>query len=252
MTLADAYKRQFAWRDWSSIFAALPSLQGQTVLDLGCAVGDQAAELARRGARVIGIDTNEELLHAARSRGLEHAEFRSGDLRELPELDEPADGIWCGFAAAYFIDLPEVLTSWARQLRPGGWIALTEIDDLFGHEPLGERSKTLFETYVNDALHAGRYDFRMGRKLAQHLSASGFVLTNELTVEDQEFSAEGPASADVLEAWRTRFERMTLLRTSWGAQFELVRDEFLQALADPGHRSQAKVCCCIATKPSWG
>jgi SAM-dependent methyltransferase len=247
MTLADDYKRQFAWRDWSSIFAALPSMAGQTVLDLGCAVGDQAAELARRGARVIGIEMDEALLHEARSRSLENVEFRVGDLRELPDLGVLADGIWCSFAAAYFIDLPKVLASWARQLRPGGWIALTEIDDFFAHEPLGERSKALFEAYVREALDAGRYDFRMGRKLAPHLSASGFAVTKVLTVEDRELAFDGPGSADVLEAWRTRFDRMLLLRASWGAEFEQVRDEFLQALADPSHRSQAKVYCCIAT-----
>jgi SAM-dependent methyltransferase len=248
LTLAQAYKRQFAWRDWSSIFAALPSLAGQTVLDLGCGVGDQAVELARRGARVIGIDMNEELLHEARSRGLADVELRIGDLRELPDVGVLADGIWCSFAAAYFIDLPKVLAAWARQLRPGGWIALTEIDDFFGHEPLGARSKSLFEAYVSAALDAGRYDFRMGRKLGEHLSASGFVVTTVMTVEDRELSFDGPASADVIDAWRTRFERMTLLRASWGAEYDDVRDEFLRALADPSHRSQAKVYCFIATK----
>lgn len=250
MTLAEDYKRQLAWRDWSTIFAALPPLAGQTVLDLGCSVGDQAEQLARRGARVIGVDTNEELLHAARSRGLENVEFRLGDLRDLPDLGLLADGIWCSFAAAYFIDLPTLLASWARQLRPGGWIALTEIDDMFAHEPLDARSKSLFEAYVRDALEAGRYDFHMGSKLAQHLATAGFVVTNSLTVEDRELSFDGPASADVIDAWRTRFERMTLLRTSWGDEFEQVRDEFLRALADPSHRSHAKVCCCIATAPN--
>jgi SAM-dependent methyltransferase len=218
------------------------------VLDLGCAVGDQAAELARCGARVIGIDMNEELLHEARSRGLANVEFRFGDLRELPDVGVQVDGIWSSFAAAYFINLPEVLRSWAQQLRPGGWIALTEIDDFFRHEPLGARSSSLFDAYVTDALDAGRYDFRMGRKLAQHLSKSGFVVTKVLTVEDQEFSFDGPASADVLMAWRARFERMTLLRASWGAEFEQVRNEFLRALTNPGHRSHAKVICCIATR----
>jgi ubiquinone/menaquinone biosynthesis C-methylase UbiE len=248
MSLADEYKRQSARRDWSGIFAALPALAGQTVLDLGCAVGDQAAELARRGARVIGIDMNEELLHEARSRSLANCEFRSGDLRELPDVGVLADGIWSSFVAAYFIDLPKVVKSWARQLRPGGWIALTEIDGFFRHEPLGARSHSLFDAYVTDALAAGRYDFCMGRKLAQHLADSGFSVTKMLTIEDQEFSFDGPAAADVLEAWRTRFERMTLLRTSWGAEFEPIRDEFLRALADPDHRSDAKVICCIATK----
>ena len=50
MSLSDDYSRQFAWRSWATILDALPPLAGQTVLDLGCAVGDQAAELVARGA----------------------------------------------------------------------------------------------------------------------------------------------------------------------------------------------------------
>lgn len=74
MSLASEYQRQFAWRDWSTALGALPAVRGQLVLDLGCAVGDQAAELVARGARVIGIDGNEELLRHARSRSLENAD----------------------------------------------------------------------------------------------------------------------------------------------------------------------------------
>ena len=102
MSLAADYKKQFGWRDWSIIFEALPPLQGKTILDLGCAVGDQAAEFVARGAHIIGVDMNEELLQDARSRRLPNAEFRNCDLRHLPELDVLADGLWCSFAAAYF------------------------------------------------------------------------------------------------------------------------------------------------------
>lgn len=86
MNLASYYRRQLGWRDWPRIFEALPPLAGQTVLDLGCGVGDQAAELAARGARVIGIDMNEEVLDEARSRGIPSADFRIGNLREPPAL----------------------------------------------------------------------------------------------------------------------------------------------------------------------
>ena len=102
MNLAADYKRQFGWRSWPSIFEALAPLQAKTILDLGCAAGDQAAELVARGAQVIGVDTNVELLQVARSRHLPNAEFRNCDLRELPDLGVLADGLWCSFAAAYF------------------------------------------------------------------------------------------------------------------------------------------------------
>lgn len=249
MSLSNEYKRQFGWRSWSTVFDALPPLHGRTVLDLGCAVGDQAAELGARGARVVGIDLNEELLREAQSRQLPNAEFRVGDLRTALDVGVAVDGIWCSFAAAYFPDLRAPLTSWASHLEPGGWIALTEVDDLFGHEPLSARTKALFERYARDALMAGRYDFHMGRKLRNHLEQTGFTVSKQLTLGDQEFSFGGPARPEVVEAWRNRFDRMTLLRNFCGTDFERVREEFIGCVVRADHTSVAKVYCCIATKP---
>ena len=246
MDLPGVYKQQFGWRDWPTIFDALPALEGQLVLDLGCGVGDLTAEFVARGARVIGIDANEELLSAARSRQLANAEFRSGDLRTLPDL--PAvDGIWCSFATAYFPDLPTVLTAWRNHLKPGGWIALTEIDDFFGHEPLSPEVKALFNAYAADALEAGRYDFHMGRKLRAHLEKSGFMVSKDFAVYDQELSFSGPAHPNVVDAWRTRLDGMKLFHSFCGTRFDGVRDEFLGCLVRPDHTSVASVRCCIAT-----
>ncbi len=247
MSLSDDYKRQFAWRSWATILDALPSMAGQTVLDLGCAVGDQAAQLVARGASVIGFDANEELVLEARSKRLANAEFRRADLRTLPEPGTPVGGLWCSFTAAYFPDLSSVLASWKRHLRSGGWIALTEIDNFFGHEPLSVQSKSLLEDYARDALLAARYDFNMGRRLADHVERSGFRVSKAFTVEDQEFSFRGCAQEGVVEAWRARFDRMKLLRDFCGSDFEEVREEFLHCLMQPDHWTEAKVYACIAT-----
>lgn len=81
MSLISDYKRQFLWRDWPAVFEALPSLNGQSVLDLGCGVGDLAAEFVSRGARVIGVDLVAEFIREARSRNLSRATFEIADLR---------------------------------------------------------------------------------------------------------------------------------------------------------------------------
>ncbi|HEY6005177.1 MAG TPA: methyltransferase domain-containing protein [Anaeromyxobacter sp.] len=248
MSLAREYRRQLEWRDWPRVLDALPSLGGQLVLDLGCAVGDQAAALAARGARVIGVDLNEELLAEARSRSIDGAEFRLLDLRTLPDLGVVADGIWSSLAAAYFPDLPRVLRSWARHLRPGGWIALTEIDDLWAHEPLGAEARAVLDAYAREALEAGRYDFRMGRKLATSLEACGFTVTRTMTLEDRELSFAGPAPPEILDAWRARLDRLKPLQELCGARFEDVRADYLRCLAHPDHRCGATVLCCIATR----
>jgi ubiquinone/menaquinone biosynthesis C-methylase UbiE len=247
MTLADEYTRQFTWRSWPDVVALLPPLSGQTVLDLGCAVGDLAAELAQRGARVIGVDANPELLAVARERRIPNAEFLNADLETLPDVGL-VDGIWCSFAAAYFPELGPTLAEWKRLLKPEGWIALTEVDDLFGHEPVEPETRSLLATYVQDALAANRYDFQMGHKLRTHLEQAGFTITHSCTLVDKELSFDGPAEADVLDAWKSRLDRMNLLKTSCGPLFARVRDDFLAALAREDHRATAKVYCCIATR----
>jgi SAM-dependent methyltransferase len=251
MNIVDAYKRQFAWRDWSSVLDSLPTLEGSRVLDLGCGVGDVAALLSIRGARVVGIDINEEVLAAARDRGIPGAEFHSADLRSLPAPEQLAgavDGLWCGFAIAYFTDPVPVVTSWARHLRPGGWVALVEIDDLFGHEPVSDRTRSLFAGYAEDALVAGRYDFRMGRRLRSLLEHCGFTVEQEGVLADLEFTFDGPARADVLDGWKSRMEHMKLLRVQFGSEFDEVRADFLLCLSNPAHRSSSRVRWCVGRR----
>lgn len=246
MNLANEYRRQFRWCAWPAVFAELPPLEGTTILDLGCGIGDVTAEFVAHGGRVVGIDGNEELLREARSRRLLTAEFVTTDLRSALPIDVAADGLWCSFTAAYFPDLPGALAAWARHLRPGGWIAVTEVDDLFGHEPLGTQTKALLNAYAEDSLTAGRYDFHMGRKLEHHLQRSGFTVSKLLTLADQETSFTGRADPEVLEAWRNRFSRMRLLRDFCGVKMDQVEEEFLRCLEREDHSSVAKVYCCVA------
>jgi len=225
----------------------LPLLGGQVVLDLGCGVGDLAAQLVDRGAHVIGLDINEQLLEEAISKRLSNAEFRTHDLREPLDCVD-VDGIWCSFVAAFFPQLHTVLPTWAKSLASGGWIALTEIDDLLGHEPVSKQTRKMLDDFAEQAFAAGLYDFHMGHKLVDHLECAGFSISHVFTVEDQELSFQGPADADVIQAWRARFERMPLLRKFCGNDFSCVQSEFLDCLASADHVSAAKVHCCIATK----
>ncbi|MBL8692543.1 MAG: class I SAM-dependent methyltransferase [Planctomycetes bacterium] len=208
MTLADEYRRQARWRAFERDYGRLPNLEGSCVADLGGAVGDQSAAFAARGAEVTGIDLHEELLAAARERAIPDAQFVTADLREPLPLLEPVDGIWSSFAAAYFVDLAPVLRRWLESLRPGGWIALVEIDSLFGREPLPGGVCALLRSYTDAAAEAG-----------------------------------------VLDAWRQRCEPRTLLTRHCGEQAGYVSQSFLDCLAQADHRSEARVNCCIATRP---
>ncbi len=249
MGIIEEYQQQYNWRCWDRAFRALPDVRGVKILDLGCGVGDLAAEFARRGAEVTGVDGHAELIRFAQGRQLFACDFHVANLHEPLQLAERYDGIWLSFTAAYFPELVPRLRDWSTHLRPNAWICVVEVDDLFGHQPLSESAQLRLETYVSSSLNAKRYDFRMGRKIPQMLQDAGFRIELVNEWDDAEFSFSGPAAPAVLTAWRLRWERMKLLRDHCGHEFESTREEFLAALKSPLHRSSAKVVFALARLP---
>ncbi len=249
MGIVEEYRRQFEWRRWDRVFRILPDVSAANILDLGCGVGDLAAEFVRHGALVTGLDGDAELIRFASERGLAGAQFRVADLRDPLPISDEYDGIWSSFTAAYFPDLVPRLREWSNHLRPGGWICLVEVDDLFGHQPITEPTRRRLDSYVQSSLDAKRYDFRMGRKMSRMLQQAALDVETVVELDDVELSFSGPARLEVLAAWRQRWERMRLLRDHCGEDFAAVRDDFLNALAMPEHSSSAKVVVVLARKP---
>jgi demethylmenaquinone methyltransferase/2-methoxy-6-polyprenyl-1,4-benzoquinol methylase len=113
---------------------------GGLVLDLACGTGDLCLELARQGLTGVGVDRSAGMLAAARTRVAGAASGRSatanragvplvrGDGLVLPFRAGAVDGLVCGFALRNFEALPPVLAECARVLRPGGRLALLEVD----------------------------------------------------------------------------------------------------------------------------
>ncbi|MBM0259529.1 class I SAM-dependent methyltransferase [Micromonospora sp. 4G55] len=107
---------------------------GMKVLDVGSGAGDVAlllAELVGPQGRVVGVDTNAEILDRAASRaqsaGWSTLAFRQGDVLTL-ELDECFDAV-VGRWVLQYIPNPGALLRRARGwLRPGGIVAFQEID----------------------------------------------------------------------------------------------------------------------------
>src|SRR6202050_2997593 len=101
---------------------------GERVLDVGCAEGRFAAELARAGADVVGVDVAEEPLRRARAR---HPEL---DLRLVDEegqwglQDASFDAVWAGEVIEHVADTAAWLSELRRVLRSGGLLLLSTPD----------------------------------------------------------------------------------------------------------------------------
>jgi SAM-dependent methyltransferase len=78
----------------------VPDVTGKRVLDAGCGHGRYAEWLVERGADVLAVDRNAEMLDHARRRLGDRAEVRRGDITESIEAADADefDGVVCGLA----------------------------------------------------------------------------------------------------------------------------------------------------------
>jgi SAM-dependent methyltransferase len=96
---------------------------GTRYLDVGCGAGMAAEIAASRGATVSGIDAADALLAIARTRTPD-ADFRQGDLEELPFADEAFDLV-TGFNSFQYAGNPLVALSEARRVTtPDGAVVV--------------------------------------------------------------------------------------------------------------------------------
>ncbi len=95
-------------------------------LDAACGTGRYARDLVGRGHRVIGVDSSPDMLDRARA-SVPEAEFRLGDLQRLPVGGRAADVIVCALALTHVADLGPVMAEFARVLRPGGHLVISDV-----------------------------------------------------------------------------------------------------------------------------
>lgn len=104
----------------------LGSLPPGVALDAACGTGRYTEYLAGRGHQVIGVDSSPDMLAHARTR-VPNAELRQGDLHLLPVPDDHVDIVVCALALTHLPDVGPAITEFARVLRPGGHLVITDV-----------------------------------------------------------------------------------------------------------------------------
>jgi ubiquinone/menaquinone biosynthesis C-methylase UbiE len=131
--VADAYSRVLdpAGRGLADpvLTELLGDIGGQVVLSLCCGQGQDARLLARRGARVTGVDVSSEMLRHAREheaaapRGISYVQADAQGLREFTGAS--FDGVLCHMALMDVPDLSPTIQAVARVLRDAGWFVFS-------------------------------------------------------------------------------------------------------------------------------
>ena len=135
---ADAYQREHAsqldekdpaWGVWArpeSELAVLGDVSGKDVLEFGCGAAQWSIALAKRGARIVGLDLSEQQLAHARQRvssnGL-RIPIVQANAEQTPFADASFDVVFCDHGATTFADPRRTVPEAARLLRSGGLLA---------------------------------------------------------------------------------------------------------------------------------
>jgi len=102
---------------------ALPDVEGKDVIELGCGTAYWSAWMARRGARVVGIDNSAKQLETARALQQEHGldfPLIHGNAECVPLPDASFDLALSEYGASLWCDPYRWVPEAARLLRPGG------------------------------------------------------------------------------------------------------------------------------------
>ncbi len=209
----------FAGYEW----ADLGELAGRDVLHLQCHLGIETVALARRGARVTGLDISGESVREARRLTREHGadvEYVRANVYDAVEATgRTFDIVYTGKGSLCY--LPD-LDRWAgvvgRLLRPGGALYLVEFHPLLyalGVVPIGDGDELTL-----------RADYLAGRGPERRDASRTYT--------------DGPplAEATVAYEWRHGLGEVVTALTGAGLRVDLVRED--PRLPWPRWRSMAR------------
>jgi 2-polyprenyl-6-hydroxyphenyl methylase/3-demethylubiquinone-9 3-methyltransferase len=151
--------------------------QGKSVLDLGCAGGFMAEDLALRGARVTAIDPSAEAIavacrHAKAS--VQSIIYDVGFGEALAYSDATLDAVVCVDVLEHVANLPLVLAEVARTVRPGCMFLF----DTINRNPLARMAPITLAEELLRLLPRGTHDpaiFIKPTALRRGLTKAGLV-----------------------------------------------------------------------------
>lgn len=165
-------RRELAAGVAAAIEAAVPLQADWHAMEYGCGTGLVGAALAPRLGRLLACDVSPGMLSVlqekARAAGLHQLQTRVLDLTTEPAPVEPLDLIFSSMTMHHIPDVVALLRTFRGMLKPGGWLALVDLDSEDGSFHGRDVPGVMHHGFDRDALQA-------------ELRAAGFVETSART-----------------------------------------------------------------------
>jgi trans-aconitate methyltransferase len=145
---AQRYDREFGFvaQYGRELLELLSPQESEHIIDLGCGTGELTAEIAARGAHVIGIDSDPGMIERARQRLGDRARIGNGNDFEV---EEPVDAVFSNAALHWMTNPSAVALCVRKALKPDGRF----VAEMGGHRNIA----TIIES-VRDSLAMHGFD----------------------------------------------------------------------------------------------
>lgn len=167
-SVQECFQEQLKWLDIQ---------QGEHVLDIGCGIGDQAVELAKRvgsSGKVVGTDLSEIMVQVSKQR---HATsnlpitFQQAEATNQPFPNESFDSVRTERVLMFVADFDKAFNEFHRLLKPGGKLLVFDFD--WDSLCIYHANKVLTRklvAFISDSYPNGR----SGAKLLEYFKKFGF------------------------------------------------------------------------------
>lgn len=154
---------------------------GTRLLDIGCGGGTSSKLAVERGAQVSGLDATPELIDLARQQAAS-ADFRVGDMENLPYEDHSFDTVMAANSLQYAADRIAALQEFKRVCKSDGTLVI----GLFG--PPEQVALTAMFSAIRDAMPepppgAGPFELSMPGVLEDLVTQAGFQIEASAQVD---------------------------------------------------------------------
>ncbi|HPI67366.1 MAG TPA: methyltransferase domain-containing protein [bacterium] len=174
---ANFYDKKLAFLDsfeQNQLLPLLGDVKNKKILDVGAGTGRLAIRLAEKGVDVTALDISPEILKIL-SKKNKKIKTITADAKALPFPDNSFDVIVAAFLIVHLKELKYFFAESYRVLKPGGLLALTNINQKKPPELQTKQGKIIVESY-----------YHRPEKIIEELKQNLFTVSKNILIKDKD------------------------------------------------------------------